>query len=110
MGAIAAVAEGFAGFGVLDDACDFDFEFAFNHRETLDGTALVGIRVEDAAGIRVDIVPLQPFDRFDPADNAEADLAIIRGENWRVAFRGFVDERFVARDGQDAFDGNIKRL
>src|SRR6476469_10178203 len=107
---VAAVAQRLAGAGPLGDIGDRHFKLALEHREALDRAALMRVGFERAAGIGGEIVPLQPFDRLDPADDGEPAFAVVGDEDRRVRAGGFFQERLVLGRLQDALDGDVERL
>jgi hypothetical protein len=68
---IGSIAHRFAALGPFRHAAGFDLELAVENRQALDGTALMAFRIEDAAGLGADIIPLQPLDRAHPADEMQ---------------------------------------
>src|SRR5579885_2058954 len=74
---VAAVAQSFARLGPLLDPSDFDFKLARGHRQVLDRAALMGIRFKRATRLGGKIIPLDPLDGLDPADDGKCRLAII---------------------------------
>ncbi len=58
----------------------------------------------------MDIIPLQPFDRFQPADNGQTHLPILREQMGVSPLEIFSDDRRVVAVHEEALDGNIERL
>ena len=68
------------------------------------------LRFQHAAGFGREIIPLQPFDRLDPADDGEPALAIVGNQNRGIAARGFLQKGLVVGRPQHPLDRDIERL
>ena len=53
------------------------------------------VGLQNAARLGRKIIPLQPFDRLDPADDGEPAFAVVGDKHGRVAARGFFQEGSV---------------
>src|SRR4051812_13702566 len=69
MGTVAAVAQAFPSLRLLGHAADLDLELSVQDGQALHGAALMAVGVEYAAGLGLHVVPLQPLDGLEPADD-----------------------------------------
>ena len=76
MRAVTAVAQRFPSARALHDTRHIDLKYPFADGQRLDGTALMRIGVQNATGVGRDLIPLQPLDSLDPADNRKPDLSV----------------------------------
>ena len=110
MGPVAAIAQSLAGPDRLDPSPDIHLELTVEHRQALDRAARVSRRFEHSAGIRLEIVPLQPVHRLQPAGHGEATQSVVRDEDRRRAAPEVFDKGPVLAPLQDRLDRYVERM
>src|SRR4029077_4301394 len=110
MVAIATVTKRVARAGATRLAARLDLEFSRLHGEASGRAALLPLRFENAAGLGVHIIPLEPFEGLYPADDGELHLAVLRDEDGGRCSACLLDEGLFIGRCKEALDRDVERL
>jgi uncharacterized protein len=107
---IATVPQRLAAAGGSNRLADLDLELAVQNRQALDRAAQMGGRFENSAWIGLKIVPLEPVDGFQPANDREAAQSVVGDEDRCGPPPQMLDERALFSPPQHRFDRHVERV